>query len=306
MPNEYLNRIKPYLEGIKPLEPIQTGVTPDFKPDSEIKSIVFDIYGTLIISASGDLDKSNVTNQGISIALKESGFLWKNNDETQYAGLLLNEFHNTVKKHHAKLIAQGHSYPEVDIILVWQQVIDIAVKNGWVIAYENTDLHTLTIVFEILSNAVWPMPKMNAVLQKLFKSKIPIGIVSNAQFYTPIVMNYFIDKEISDKGFINGFDKEISVFSYKLLRSKPDTYLFEELTKGLKIKYKLQPNEVLFVGNDMLKDVWTAKQLGFKTALFAGDKRSLRMRTNDERINKLKADYTITSLDQLLQIVNVG
>jgi putative hydrolase of the HAD superfamily len=56
----------------------------------------------------------------------------------------------------------------------------------------------------------------------------------------------------------------------------------------------------LYVGNDMLNDIYPAKQLGFQTALFAGDKRSLRLRTDDARCVNLFADLVLTDLGQLI------
>ena len=51
-----------------------------------------------------------------------------------------------------------------------------------------------------------------------------------------------------------------------------------ELRVGALGKNGVAPGEVLYVGNDMLNDVYAAGQVGFRTALFAGDQRSLRMR----------------------------
>ena len=50
----------------------------------------------------------------------------------------------------------------------------------------------------------------------------------------------------------------------------------------------------------MLNDIYPAKQLGFQTALFAGDKRSLRLRTDDARCINLSADLVLTDLGQLI------
>ncbi len=41
-------------------------------------------------------------------------------------------------------------------------------------------------------------------------------------------------------------------------------------------------------------------QLGLKTALFAGDQRSLRLREHDPRCSTLEPDLIITKLSQLL------
>ena len=61
----------------------------------------------------------------------------------------------------------------------------------------------------------------------------------------------------------------------------------------------IEPGQCLYVGNDMLNDVWTASQSGMRTCLFAGDLRSLRRREDDPRCMGLKADAVVTALDQL-------
>ena len=57
---------------------------------------------------------------------------------------------------------------------------------------------------------------------------------------------------------------------------------------------------VLYVGNDMLNDIYPAAKAGFKTALFAGDSRSLRLRKDKPKCKYLSADIVITDLIQLL------
>jgi putative hydrolase of the HAD superfamily len=51
----------------------------------------------------------------------------------------------------------------------------------------------------------------------------------------------------------------------------------------------------------MLNDIYPAKNTEFKTALFAGDSRSLRLRQEDKRCEDLLPDIVITDLIQLLE-----
>jgi len=62
---------------------------------------------------------------------------------------------------------------------------------------------------------------------------------------------------------------------------------------------EIRPSSVLYVGNDMLNDVFPASQVGFRTALFAGDERSLRLRAEDSQVDGLSADLILTDLTQL-------
>ena len=65
----------------------------------------------------------------------------------------------------------------------------------------------------------------------------------------------------------------------------------------------IQPASVLFVGNDMLNDIYPAHAIGFQTALFAGDRRSLRLRTDDPRCAALRPELVLTDLGQLPQFL---
>ena len=50
----------------------------------------------------------------------------------------------------------------------------------------------------------------------------------------------------------------------------------------------------------MLNDIAAAAAVGFCTALFAGDQRSLRLRTNDKRVGNVQPDLVLTELPQLI------
>lgn len=160
----------------------------------------------------------------------------------------------------------------------------------------------MTFVFEILSNRLYPMPGMKEVIKKLSGHGIPLGIVSNAQFYTPVVLNYFLSNRVSEEDTVDFFDPDLTIFSYKYRRSKPDLYLFQVLATALEKKYGLQPADVLIVGNDMQKDIYASHITGFRTALFAGDRKSLRLRKEVEIVKNTRPDYIITDLRQLLTL----
>jgi len=53
----------------------------------------------------------------------------------------------------------------------------------------------------------------------------------------------------------------------------------------------------------MRNDILPAKKIGFNTALFAGDARSLRMREDDPECIRTSPDLVITDLIQLLEYV---
>jgi len=139
------------------------------------------------------------------------------------------------------------------------------------------------------------MPNLEAMLSACRQKKIFIGIISNAQFYTPYLFKWFLNSDLEGLG----FDPGLLFYSYQHEVAKPSLILFKMAVAELKAK-GIQPVSVLYLGNDMLNDIYPARAVGFQTALFAGDKRSLRLRKNDPRCADLSPDLVVTNLGQLI------
>ena len=92
------------------------------------------------------------------------------------------------------------------------------------------------------------------------------------------------------------------IFSYQFGYAKPSRFLFAKALDQIEAA-GIRSNQVLYVGNDMLNDITPAQKTGFKTALFAGDARSLRMRDGDSRCDRVKPDLVISDLIQLVDYI---
>ena len=88
-------------------------------------------------------------------------------------------------------------------------------------------------------------------------------------------------------------------------RAKPGTFLYEHAAERLAGK-GVEPRDVLYVGNDLLNDCTPAQQVGFRTALFAGDARSLRLREGDGRVGETRPTVTVTDLRQIVECLPAG
>ncbi|MFW5656105.1 MAG: HAD family hydrolase [Bacteroidota bacterium] len=296
--------IKDFLSSQDVLLPKPTDLQPSLPDKADIKAIIFDIYGTLLISSSGDIDQAEITTTNLKRALLVSDIDIVSGEVTEDIVLqeILNLFERTIKAEHEAQKARNIPFPEIDIMETWRQVIEEATDNKWLSLNGKSNLRQMTFLFELLSNKVFPMPGMREVILELHRTKIPMGIISNAQFYTPILLNFYLVEEFKETELIHYFEPELTVFSYKHRIAKPDFSLFTQVVPKLKENYHISPEEVLFVGNDMFKDIYPAAKTGFKTALFAGDQRSLRLREEKEEVADLKPDYVITDLRQLLNL----
>lgn len=298
-----MESIEQLLIDLPKLEPIQTGTQPVFHKDESIKAVVFDIYGTLLISSSGDVEEAEMSVKNLEEAFRAGNIQVIPSEGDIALQHILHDFEYTIDICHREAKKNQVPFPEIDVLSIWEIVLLHARRKNLISFNGEANVMEMTCMFEFLSNKVYPMPGFKETIERINQKRMPLGIVSNAQFYTPVLMNYFLGRGVRIIEEIEPFDPELTVYSYKLGVGKPEISLFNELLPVLKNKYKLKPKEVLFVGNDMLKDIYTSSRAGFKTALFAGDKRSLRLRSDDKRVKGLNPDFIITDLKQIFEII---
>lgn len=278
-----------------PLTPVATGY-PIKLQHLTVQAVIFDLYGTLLISGAGDVgsDAGTDDEEAFTQALVDAG--WRHDDIFKLATNGIDLLQKGIKHDQQKRREQGHIYPEIDIIQVWEKVL-----NTLQLAPEQDhQIKKLAISYECRINPTWPMPGMIETIYGLKDRDIQLGIISNAQFYTPLIFRALTDSSLVDMG----FDPALILWSYQKLAGKPSPALFEHLNNHFICKGIL-PDNILYVGNDMFKDILPASRTGWRTALFAGDKRSLRLHENNEKIAGIQADLIIDDLRQLLRVLKL-
>ena len=288
-----------------PLSPIPTGIKPECDTPFNAGAVLFDIYGTLLISGSGEVgsstDEQNDTSSSPNfyLALTECGSIVHAGPE-EFNSLCHQRFIDFILDRHEQLKKQDFKYPEVDILSIWHRLLSELSLTGVIELQLNAEVLVKTALrYELTSNPTWLMPDALSVLRELGKRGFILGIVSNAQFYTQLILETLFDSSLYELGFA----ADAISWSYLHNYAKPSSDLFSGVLKNLQ-KGGIAPEKVIYVGNDMLNDVSTASSLGLGTVLFAGDRRSLRLRkAENHQLQTCKPDAIITVLRDLLQIV---
>lgn len=289
--------LKPILAERQPLEPLKTNLDPSLHQIPGIKAVIFDVYGTLIVSGSGDVGSVDQTDR--TSVLRRS-FEAAGIDEDFAKGISWHDFRDAVERMNSSRKKDGCESPEVDVVSVWRGLLE---TRGWIGGSESVEqVIRLATFFEAWANPTWPMPGASDLIQRLYELNFCLGIVSNAQIFTKVLVeDLLISKKIND----GSLQPDLCFFSNRFRHSKPGPRLFQALASALQ-RRGILPQEAVYVGNDMLNDVWAAKQIGMKTAWFAGDLRSARGRAKDSRCTKLSADLILTSLPQLLECLTLS
>jgi putative hydrolase of the HAD superfamily len=269
------------LKFVKLLAPIPTGLPPVLDFDGRIEAILFDIYGTLFISGSGDIGiAANARCQDEKLDALLTDFSLSLSPQRLQQTLF-----SKIEEEHGKLRSRGVDYPEVEIDRIWMDVLD---------SRDVARARDFAVRYEMIVNPVYPMPHLKRMLAACRANQIRMGIISNAQFFTPYLFDWFLGDGLETLG----FDVGLLYFSHEHGRAKPSPVFFFRAAEKL-AQTGIAPASVLYLGNDMLNDIYPARAAGFKTALFAGDRRSLRLRKEDERCRELVPDLVITDLNQL-------
>ena len=302
----------------QPLEPIQTSQRGMPKKLVGIRAVYFDIYGTLFISGSGDIGAGVgiPAEQNPSASLEASlgevfvGMCGNQSDtgdlvdhlvgrvdsgESKYRVLgrdLITCLQRKIQEERTERQQAGIEYPEVEIVKVWRSVAKSILKPVTTAdTFSDHDFEQLAIIYEVRANPVWPMPAATDCIDQLASANLTLGIISNAQFYTPFLFPALMKRTLEELAFA----PEMQYYSYCYGKAKPGEFLYRQALAGLKEK-GIEPHESLYVGNDMLNDIMPAARAGFRTALFAGDQRSLRLREGDPRVAGVAPDIIIKDL----------
>ncbi|MBP7274740.1 MAG: HAD family hydrolase [Kiritimatiellae bacterium] len=279
-----------------PRTPASTGRPSRIRRLQGVRAILFDVYGTMLTSGLGEA--------GHVIAPRPPAALAE--DALRSAGLRLagpgvgehvvRGLDAAIRRGHDRAHAAGVMFPEIDIRECWAETLDELRAGGELESGGHMDLERIAIEYECRINPAWPMPGLGNMLRAAHQAGLCLGIVSNAQFYTPLILSAFHD----ETGWRDGiWEPDACAWSYRLREAKPSPRLVRTALDALRAACGCSAGEVLCVGNDLRLDVAAAAGQGCRTALFAGDAGSLRLREDDPECAGVSPDLELGSWDEL-------
>jgi putative hydrolase of the HAD superfamily len=267
---------------------LQALTPPAASPLRAIRALIFDLYGTLFVSTAGDIgsatdspDGAGPSSPGLETLAGEYGC--SGADLRRY-------FREAVLQRHEERRGET-AHPELRVEELWAQFLHS--RRG-----REDGARELALRYELAVNPAYPMPAAAETLALLRDRGMILGLISNAQFFTPLLFEAFFGAPPENLG----FDPALLTYSFELGEAKPSPALFAPAKKRLEA-LGLKPENALYVGNDMLNDIAAAARAGFKTALFAGDRRSLRLREGDPRVGGILPDRVVRGLGDLPELI---
>ncbi|MBR1944754.1 MAG: HAD family hydrolase [Alphaproteobacteria bacterium] len=235
-----------------------------------IRGLIFDINGTLtdILTNEEQNDLYRVVShfliyQGIEISPEELKRLYFDINKRQRAD-------------------SQEEHPEFDAVVLFEEIIE---KNAtdYTKKLSNKKLKLLPEITAELFRAaslfqLQLYPNVKKTLQTLQK-KYKLAAVSDGQAV-------WAKAELNAVGLADFFNPLLvsSDYGYR----KPDHRLFKKALK----KMNMKPEEVIFIGNDLYRDIYGANEMGIKSVFFKSNQ-------GDHTYAAAKPDYTITRFADL-------
>jgi putative hydrolase of the HAD superfamily len=251
-----------------------------------IKAAIFDVYGTLLVSAAGEIGAVAEGSAAEGPGAAPGRLASLAGEYGCSAAELRDYFRAAVLERHGERRGET-AYPELRVEALWEGFL---ARRG----EPRIGARRLALRYELAVNPAWPMPGAAETLALLRSRGSILGLISNAQFFTPLLFEAFFGAPPEGLG----FDRALLTYSFELGEAKPSPTLFAPATRRLEA-LGLQPESALYIGNDMLNDIAAASRAGFRTALYAGDRRSLRLREGDPRVRGVMPDRVLRGLSDV-------
>lgn len=289
------------VELTKPVQPIPTETEPQLNQLKNVKAVVFDVYGTMFISNSGEIDSRNQDDLIRCMAEAIHHIVPDTNLVKEVATDAVKMLHQAEDESLEHRVDQGITSPDNEVRAVWQRLlIRLNKKYDFHVALDESTIEQIIVEYQFRTNPVYMMPGLIETLETLKTAGYILGIVCNAQFYTPLMIEALTGRSLEQLG----FREEHCIWSYWHREAKPSTFLFDNLLTNFSLCHELENNQVVYVGNDMRNDIAPAHELGCRAILFAGDKRSLRFRKDDPICKNMQPEAVVTKLSQIPTILS--
>ncbi len=264
------------------------------KKITDSKVVLMDVYGTLLTSSAGEIGLTLPSQDSLTYPLfeklAEKGIVFEN--------LCFDELRGRLQEIISKTNSQSEKlYPEVDILAIWSELLTTLKSEGHYLGtVSDESVAWLSLIYEWSDNPCDIMPGSVAYLHYLTANNIPYGLVTNSQFYTPVILEALFSPLLPECT----IDPQLCSWSFIQGEGKPSLEMFARVLAYIKDELKIAVADTIYIGNDMRNDIWTYQSMGGKGVLFAGDVLSLRLR--EDYNNRKKPDYQISSWTNLLDL----
>lgn len=287
--------------------------TPFLKPLEDIAAVTFSVYGTVLHISDGCLLFDHEQQLRMQIALDKTiqeFNMWNSMSRKPGAPweYMLSQYRNILEDQQISSKVPKGEKAEIDAQEIWKRLIVRLQKNEYTFDesfYGSLDDFSLKVAYFFHSSlqGQQAMPEVLSTFCQLAERGKKVALFADAQPFTLVQVLRGLGSQGTLPPLSDLFSQDCFCFSYREGVRKPSASLYQKLINRFE-QLGISPQEILHVGTRIGDDLAIAKNLGMKTALFAGDSLSMLVSKEEVRNPDTKPDRLITKLSQLTQILD--
>ena len=288
--------------------------TPFLAPLSGIKAVAWNVYGTLLTIADGQLLLQHPQAIRMQVAMEKTIHefnMW--GSMTRRPGqpweYFLPKYNSAIED--AKLVGgcKKGDFPEVNSAHIWRKLLDMLSQKEYEYdedRYGDWDDYAekIAFFFQLCLQGFQAGPNALQVLTDVAAAGVKQGLLAESQPYTLAQLLQGLEQQGRLPPLGKLFAPGCLVMTHELAVRKPSLSLYQQSRERF-AELDVEPEQVLYVTSRIADDLAAAKQHGFKTALFAGDKLSLQATAAECKDPALKPDRLLTSLHQIRGLLRI-
>lgn len=286
--------------------------TPHLKKLPDIRVVTFSIYGTLVAISGGELcfvhPKDFIMEAALEKTIQEFK-MWQSMSRKpgKPSAYMRQIYQQMMEEVRIARSTGGERNPVLRSDELWQLIVRRLIKNEYQFDapfYGSVEQFCEKVSYFFHSSLQGTGPQAGAfdAMKSLQEKGLALGLIADGQCFTTVQLLRALGRQGKLGHLSELIDTELVALSFEVGAKKPSERLFRALIAQL-APQDIAPNQVLHVGPNLPNDVTPARRLGFRTALYAGDKSSIV--ATKEQLNEptSRPDVLVTDLRQIVDLV---
>ena len=288
--------------------------TPYLAPLTGIKAVTWNVYGTLLTISDGQLLLQHPQAIRMQVAMEKtihefnmwSSMTRRPGEPWEY---FLPKYNSAVEDARLAGGCLKGDFPEVNSALVWGKLLEMLSQKDYAYdenLYGDWDelAEKVSFFFQLCLQGIQGATSALRVVKEIAAAGLQQGLLAESQPFTLAQLLQGLEGQGRLPPLSEVFAPGCLVLTHELGVRKPSVSLFRHSRERF-AELNVEPEQILYVSSRLADDLAVAKQFGFRTALFAGDKLSLKASAAECKDPALKPDRLLTKLDQIRGLLGI-
>jgi FMN phosphatase YigB (HAD superfamily) len=277
----------------------------------QVRAVLWNIYGTLVSIAGGELwfehPKAFIMDIALDKAIQEFKMWGSMSRKPGQPSEYMKQIYTQVLSEHRSVPGGGERWPEVSSERLWEAILKKLLQKDYKFDASffgslNEYSRKIAYFFHASLQGTGCYPGAAAALRFVKEQGLQQGLLGEGQCFTIVQLQRGLAAQDPDAKVEDLLTEGLTTLSYEVRARKPSERLFRQALVGL-AALGLNPTQVLHVGCRVQQDLVPARRLGMRTALFAGDKASLQATPEQLKEAASRPDVLLTELSQLAEVI---